>query len=107
MNEHRAISRRDAVVIGSRLLAVLLTVWAFGEISSLPTTVYAFLRYAQQGGASSGNPYWHHHYLMSLGFLITRIVGFSLMAAWLFRCGPDIEELLLPVPLRDEMGESC
>ena len=42
---------------------------------------------------------------MALGFLITRIVGYSLMAAWLFRCGPDIEELLLPVHLRDEMGE--
>jgi hypothetical protein len=30
------------------------------------------------------------------GILITRIVGYSLMASWLFRCGPDIEELLLP-----------
>jgi hypothetical protein len=105
MNERIAISRRDAVVIGSRLLAVLLTVWTFSEIASLPTTVYAFLRYAQRGGPSSGNPYWHHHYLMSLGFLITRIVGFSLMAAWLFRCGPDIEDLLLPVHLPDDTGE--
>jgi len=49
MNEHRAISRKDAVIIGSRVLAVLLTIWVFGDISSLPTTVYAFLRYAQQG----------------------------------------------------------
>jgi hypothetical protein len=32
---------------------------------------------------------------MALGFLTTRIVGYSLMASWLFRW-PDIEELLLP-----------
>jgi hypothetical protein len=43
--------------------------------------------------------------LISLGFLITRIIGYTLMAMWLFRCGPDIEELLLPGSMRDDVNE--
>ncbi len=96
-----ALSRRDAIVLGSRLLAVLLSIWALSEVAALPASVHSFLRYADQGIGSAAAQYWRHHYLISLGFLITRIVGFVLMASWLFRCGPDIEELLLPPHLRD------
>ncbi|HYM77390.1 MAG TPA: hypothetical protein VE377_15560 [Candidatus Dormibacteraeota bacterium] len=99
------MSRRDAVVLGSRLLAVLLTVWALNEVSHLPTDLYSFLRYADQGSVTStANLYLRHHYLIEVGFRITRIVGYSLMAMWLYRCGPDIEELLLPAHLRESDG---
>jgi hypothetical protein len=94
------MSRRDAVVLGSRLLAVLLSVWVLSEISYLPVNVDSFLHYAE-GASLSSAPYWHHHYLLTLGFLVTRIVGFSLMSRWLFSCGPDVEELLLPASMRE------
>src|SRR5262249_559742 len=32
---------------------------------------------------SSFAQYWHHRYLLTLGFLIARILGFSLMSIWL------------------------
>lgn len=89
------MSRRDAVVLCSRVLAVLSTIWVLSEVTYLPTSVYSLLHYAE-GSSTSSAQYWRHHYVMPLGFLITRIVGYSMMALWLFRCGPDIEELLLP-----------
>lgn len=100
------MNRRDALVIGSRALAVLFSVWALAEVSYLPSAIYSFLHYADQGTSSSGAMlYWRHHYLMALGFLITRIVGYCLMAMWLYRCGPDIDQLLLPAHLRENAGQ--
>jgi hypothetical protein len=102
--EARPMTKRDGVILGSRLLAVLLTVWTLSELSYLPSHLLAYLRYAEMGYSSSplANQYWKHHYLIELGFLITRIVGYSLMAAWLYKCGPDIEELLLPTYLQED-----
>jgi hypothetical protein len=78
------MSRADAVVLASRSLALLFTVWALAEVSYLPDRLYSFLQYGR------------HSDLITLGFLVTRIVGFSLLAMWLRRCGPEVEELLLP-----------
>jgi hypothetical protein len=91
------MSKRDAVVLGSRLLALLLTVWALSELLNLPNSVYSLLHYADQVSVlSPAIQYWQHHYIMALGFLIARIVGFSLTAMWLYKCGPEVEEFLLP-----------
>jgi hypothetical protein len=91
------MSRKDAVVLASRTLAVLFIVSALIEVTYLPERFHAFLHYVNQEPASSAAiQYWRHYYLISLGFLIIRIIGFSLMALWLRKCGPEVEELLLP-----------
>jgi hypothetical protein len=90
------MSRKDAVLLASRSFAVLFTVWALNEVSALPERLQAFLYYVDHLQGSNTIQYWRHYELISLGFLITRIVGFSLMAMWLRKCGPDVEELLLP-----------
>jgi hypothetical protein len=91
------MSRKDAVVLASRTLAVLLTVWALSEVSYLPSSVYSFLHHANRVSVlSDEDQYWRHYYLTSLGFLITRIVGYTLTARWLFKCGPEVAEFLLP-----------
>jgi hypothetical protein len=87
------MSRKEAVRLASRTLAVLMTVWALTEVSYLPSAVYSFLRY---GSDQSTMSYWRHHYLIQLGFVVTRMIGYSLTALWLFKGGPEIEELLLP-----------
>ena len=91
------MSRRDAIVLASRTLAVLLTVWALTDVSYLPGTVHSFLRYInQEPGSSTSVQYYRHYYLISLSFLITRIVGYSLTARWLYKGGEEVEALLLP-----------
>jgi hypothetical protein len=90
------MSRKDAVVLASRTLAVLLTVCALGEASSLPGYLHSFLHYLNYESRSASTEYLRHYYLITLGFNITRVIGFSLMAMFLRRCGPDVEEMLLP-----------
>jgi hypothetical protein len=96
------ISRNDAVVLASRTLAVLLTVSALTDVSYLPEHLHSFLHYLNHEGASStALEYQRHYYLIRLGFLITRIIGYSLMARWLYKGGPEIEELFRPKPEQD------
>jgi hypothetical protein len=91
------MSRRDAVLLAGRALALLFTVWALSDVSSLPERVIAYLHYANEATASSAaTQYWRHYELIALGFLITRIIGFSLLAVWLRKGGSEVEELLLP-----------
>jgi len=80
------MSRRDAIVLASRTLALLLMVWALTEVSYLPALVHAFVHHSREGHESSvGSDYLHHYYLIVLSFTITRIIGYSLLGRWLFR----------------------
>jgi len=91
------MSRKDAIALASRALALLLFVTALSEVSYLPDRVYAFLHHTNQESVlSTASEYWYHYYIISMGFLIVRIVGFSLLARWLFRGGPEVEEVLFP-----------
>jgi hypothetical protein len=91
------MSRKDAIILASRALAVLLTVWALSDVSYLPERLHSLLYYLNHESASSATTeYQRHYYLIQIGFLVTRIVGYSLMAMWLYKGGPDVEELLLP-----------
>ena len=99
------MSRKDALLLASRGLAVLLTLWALAEVSYLPEFAHSFLHYIRYERTSSTSmgylDYMRHYYLIRLAFLITRIIGYSLMARWLYKGGPDIEDLLLPAPPED------
>jgi len=93
------MSRENAVVLAGRTLALLLVVWALAELANLPGYVQSYLYYSNHGSSPSGLEYWQywrHHYLLDVGFVVTKIVGFSLLARWLFRGGPEVAELLLP-----------
>jgi hypothetical protein len=70
------ISRKEAVLLASRALAVLLTVWALTDVSYLPERLHSFLHYInREAGSSTAIQYWRHYYLIAPGFLITRIIG--------------------------------
>jgi len=105
MNQTRTISSREAIVLRSRLLAVILILYALAALSNLPETIYSFRHYALEIEPSVRTEYMRHLYLITVGFQITRIIGYSLMASWFFRCGPAIEELLLPAHLREQASE--
>jgi hypothetical protein len=93
------MSRKDVLLLASRGLAVLLTITALAEISYLPEFLNSFLRYRDALGSSLRS-----YYLIRTGFLVVRIVGYSLAARWLFKGGPEIEELLLPASENDAQG---
>ncbi|HUO16379.1 MAG TPA: hypothetical protein VMX38_15440 [Verrucomicrobiae bacterium] len=91
------MSRKDGVILASRTLAVLLLVWAFTELSHLPGTVYTFMHYSSvELSSASATRYYRHSDLIALGFLVARVIGFSLLSRWLYQGGPEVCELLLP-----------
>jgi hypothetical protein len=89
------MSRKDALVLASRALALLFSVWALGEASYLPERLHSFLHYMDgEPGPSTFLDYRRHYYLITLGFLVIRVVGYSLLARWLYGGGPEVEALL-------------
>jgi hypothetical protein len=93
----KLMSRKDAVLLASRVFALLLTVGTLVEVSYLPEFVQSFLRYSADGPALTPSMQHLRHYdLIRLAFLITRIVGYSFMARWIYKGGPEVEELFLP-----------
>ena len=96
------MSREDFVVLASRTLAVLFMVWALADVSHLPGTAYTFLHYRSvELSSPSATQYYRHSDLITLSFLVARIIGFSLLSRWLFKGGPEVVELLLPGALRE------
>jgi len=94
------MSKEELVVLASRTLAVLLMVWALNDLSYLPGSFYTFIHYSNVELASpSATQYYRHSDLISLSFLVVRIVGLSLLARWLFKGGPEVAELLLPAEM--------
>jgi hypothetical protein len=65
----------------------VLSARVFEFVSPLPRAGLSTTAYVQS---------MQHYYLLSLGFLLTRIIGDFLMARWLHKGGPAIEELFLP-----------
>jgi ABC-type anion transport system duplicated permease subunit len=95
------MSREDFAVLASRTLAVLLMVTALADVSYLPGSVHAFLHYTSvELSSPSATQYYRHANLIALSFLVTRIIGFSLLSRWLFKGGSEVVELLLPTALQ-------
>lgn len=91
------MSKKDGVVIASRALSVFLVVWALTEISYLPEYLHSYRYYPNAVSGSIGYvQYMQHYHLLRICFLITRTVGYSLMARWLYKAGPEVEEVFLP-----------
>src|SRR5260370_6936178 len=91
------MSREDALVLASRALALLFAVWALGEVSYLPERLHSFLHYVnQEPGSSTAIQYLRPYYLITLGFLLTSILGFSLLARWICKGGPQLKALFSP-----------
>jgi hypothetical protein len=86
----KTMSKKDGVLIASRTLALLLTVWALAEVSYLPECIFSFVHFLPANQHSS------HYYLIRLSFLVVRIVGYSLLARWLYQGGPEVAESLSP-----------
>lgn len=84
-------------MVASRVLSVLLTVSALAELSYLPEFLHSYLHYISESAPPAAyTQYMQHYYLLRLGFLVTRIIGYFLMARWIHKGGPEVEELLLP-----------
>ena len=72
-------------------------------ISTLPESIQAFLHYSNvELSTPAATNYYRHVNLMSLSFLVVRIIGYALLARWLFRGGAEVAELLTPSAFEEQ-----
>jgi len=101
------VSRRDAILLISRALAVVEFVNALVEITYLPVRIMSFLHHERQVSVlvvSATDAFYRSYYAVDIAFLFARCIGLLLLAWVLWHCGPWVEQVLLPK--REEPGQS-
>lgn len=89
-------SRKDAVIITSRMLAVYFFAWSIDNATYLPTDIVSVSHHMADGGVLIGSSFWLKYYS---SYLILRLLRIMLLTAagWFFyKCDKDIQAFLLP-----------
>jgi hypothetical protein len=90
------MSRKEAVLLVSRALAIFQFVYALLEITYLPERLISLFGHASAAGASGMDDYFGSYNRVGVVFLLVRI-GIQLVLTVVFwNCGPWIERVLLP-----------
>ncbi len=86
------MTRRDAVVLASRALALYLICWALNDVTALPQLVIALRHHT---GVLGTHDSWWDYYRVESTFYVVRIVGLFLTAEWLIKCGDGVYRYFL------------
>jgi hypothetical protein len=93
------MTRKEAVLLVSRALAVIELVAALDVTTFLPAHFMSFLHYvraSQVPGHTAQVDYLLGYDEVDLMSLLVRIGGFLILAIILWKCGPWVERVLLP-----------
>ena len=82
------MSKREAILIVSRAVALYLFVWALDNLTYLPGRFLLIRHWTSEG--------WHSYDMLNLEFTIFRAVALLAAALMFYECGPRVEALLLP-----------
>jgi len=99
------MSKRDAVVIVSRAFSLYFFCWALADMTYLPSSISWLARHVSKASVLGPDDSLRNHDIISLSFLVVRIVVLFTAAAWMYRCGPRVESFLLPSAMSDERKE--
>lgn len=95
------MSRREAVLLVSRALAMIQLITAFLEITTLPDRLISLHHYTSRisaSGATQSDYYFKSLDQLGIAFMFARIAGLLLFAFFFWNCGPWIERILMPKP---------
>jgi len=90
------MTRREIVVLVSRAIAVIQLMSAVIEITYLPAYLLNLFHHLFPVGSLDVGDYWSRYYMEALLALIARIAILLLAALIFWKCGPKIEQMLLP-----------
>jgi hypothetical protein len=96
------MSRKDAVLIASRVLAVYFSCWVLTDVMFLPTRLISVLHYINSGSVLTGPTYSFKYYLSELIVTLLRILLFTGAGWFFYRCGSRVQALLLPLSDSEE-----
>ena len=97
------LTTRQAILIASRLFAAFLLFWVIADVIAIPRELLSVVHYAREGtefGTSLigvfHQSYLFREYVLSLLANIMTIALWLMIAGWFYRCGPRIQNFLLP-----------
>jgi hypothetical protein len=90
------MSRKEAVLLVSRALAIFQFVYALLEITYLPERLISLFGHASAAGSSGTDDYFRSYDSVGVAFLLVRIVIQLVLTVVFWNCGPWIERVLLP-----------
>lgn len=82
------MSKTEAVLIASRVVALYLFCWALDALSYLPGRLKLIQHWTSD--------YWHSYDMLNLEFTVLRVVALLGAALLFYECGPRVEAFLLP-----------
>lgn len=102
------MSRKEAVLLVSRALAMIQLVTVFIEITYLPGRLWYLYEYARLTGTwfvFGSNSLNTSREQLETAFLFARIAGLLFFAFLFWNCGPWIERVLLPGQEVQDQGD--
>ena len=87
------MTKREAVVLASRALALYLICWALSDVTHLPQVVFSFRHHSS---VLVTHDYWWNYYRIELTFYLVRIVALFVTAGWLIKPGEGIYRYFFP-----------
>ncbi|MGD0106292.1 MAG: hypothetical protein ABSC06_19960 [Rhodopila sp.] len=100
------MSRKEAVLLVSRALAMIQLICALMEVTYLPIRFMSLFHHTTRIsllGSSGYDDFWSGYYRTDIAFLLSRIIIYLVFAFVFWNCGPWIEHILLPK--REEPGQ--
>jgi hypothetical protein len=94
--EDEFMTRREIVVLVSRALAIIQLMSALIEITYIPDYLLNLFHHIIPLQFPFFGDYWSRYYMEALLALVARVAILLLAALLLWKCGPKIEQMLLP-----------
>jgi hypothetical protein len=90
------MTKRDAVILVSRVIGLYLLIWALDNATYLPAYTFSFAHRINDYSVVLGSSYYRSLYTIELVAAMVRVVGLLIVSAWCFHAGPRLQAFLLP-----------
>ena len=92
------LTRKDAVVIASRVVTIYFLAWLVADLLYLPADIHS-VHYFWALAARTGQSFDHYLYVDHVRLLSDHTIRVALeflAAGWSYRCGPGVQRFIFP-----------
>ena len=89
------MSKKEAVTIASRTLAVYFLFWFLDDLTYLPSNLFALWHHRNMLGATEWTTYLRNSDVISISFRLLRMACLFFAVQWFYRAGPVVQEYFL------------
>jgi hypothetical protein len=103
--EEVSVSKKEAVIIACRALAVYLLFWFLQDLTLLPSNLFSLWHHRDMLGATEWTTYLRNSELISLTFRLLRMVALFFAVQWFYRAGPALQRYFLDSTDKESASE--